>query len=223
MSGPRYVYRVRDARERLLSEGAHLLAEVELLSLLLTAGNKLCANDLASDLLARFGSLRALCVADRNETRVAGLSDANHARLQAALELTRRHYQSLAVVGDQLNSPRATREYLRMRMRDYTYEVFVCVYLDARYRVISFEELFRGTIDGAIVHPGEVVRKCLKKNASGVIVAHNHPSGVAEPSGDDRAITQRLRDALKLVDIALIDHLIVGDGVCESFAERGLL
>jgi DNA repair protein RadC len=224
VSDQRFAFRVRDARVRLLSDGPHVLAEAELLSLLLSVSGHQCANDVACDLLVRFGSLRALCTADRNETREAGLSDENHARLHAALELTRRHYQTLAIAsGDVLNNPHATREYLHMRLRDLSYEVFVCIYLDVHRRVISSEQLFRGTVDGAIVHPREVVRGCLQKNAAALIVAHNHPSGVAEPSPADRAITARLQEALSTFGIKLVDHLIIGDGVCESFADRGLL
>jgi DNA repair protein RadC len=215
-------YRVRDARGRLLNEGVHVLAEVELLSLLLTERNS-CPTDLAHDLLNQFGSLRVLCSADRNETRKAGLSDINHARLHAALELTRRHYQALAIAGCPLTGPAATREYLRMRLRDLPYEVFCCVFLDARFRVIAFEELFRGTVNESRVYKREVVRRCMQRNATAVIVAHNHPSGIAEPSPMDRAITIDIREALALFDIKLIDHVIIGDGTCESFAERGML
>jgi len=125
--------------------------------------------------------------------------------------------------GSVLSNPRATREFLRMRLRDLAHEVFCCVYLDNRNRVISFQELFRGTIDGASVHPREVVKEALARNAAAVILAHNHPSGVAEPSQADELITRRLKEALALVEIRVLDHLVVGDGVCESFAERGLL
>jgi len=125
--------------------------------------------------------------------------------------------------GCALSNPRATREFIRMRLRDLPHEVFCVVYLDIRDRVIAFEELFRGTLDGTSVHPREVVKQALARNAAAVILAHNHPSGIAEPSQADELITQRLKEALSLVDIRVLDHLIVGDGVCESFAERGLL
>ena len=117
----------------------------------------------------------------------------------------------------------STREFLRARLRDLPHEVFCCVYLDNRHRVIAFEELFRGTIDGASVHPREVVKHALARNAAALILVHNHPSGLAEPSQADELITRRLKEALALVDIRVLDHLVVGDGVCESFAERGLL
>lgn len=143
--------------------------------------------------------------------------------LQAALELTRRHYQEMMMVGSALANPQATREFVRLRLRDLPHEVFCCLLLDTHHRVLGFEELFRGTIDGAIVHPREVVKLALSRNAAAMILVHNHPSGIAEPSAEDRKITIRLRDALALVDVRVVDHLVVGDGVCESFAERGLL
>ena len=179
---------------------------------------------MARDLLTEFGSLRGLLTAERERVCAApGLGPARYVALQAALELARRHYQELMTAGSALANPRATREFLRMRLRDLPHEVFCCVYLDNRHRVIGFEELFRGTIDGASVHPREVVKQALARNAAAVILAHNHPSGVAEPSQADELITRRLKEALALVDIRVLDHLVVGDGVCESFAERGLL
>ena len=178
----------------------------------------------ARGLLIEFGSLRALLTADRDKVCAArGLGPARYVALQAALELTRRHYHQLMTTGSALANPRATKEYVRMRLRDLPHEVFCCVYLDNRNRVTAFEELFRGTIDGASVHPREVVKQALARNAAAVIFAHNHPSGVAEPSQHDELITRRLKQALSLVDIRVLDHIIVGDGVCESFAERGLL
>jgi DNA repair protein RadC len=125
--------------------------------------------------------------------------------------------------GLQLNSDRATRDFLQMRLRDLSYEVFCCLWLDNRRRVIAFDELFRGTLDTANVHVREVVKQALARNAAAVILAHNHPSGVAEPSVADQTVTQRLKEALALIEVRLLDHLVIGDGVCESFAERGLL
>ena len=152
-----------------------------------------------------------------------GLGDAKYALLQASLELSRRHYAEQMQTGPALANPRATREFLRARLRDRDHEVFCCLFLDNRHRVISFDEVFRGTIDGASVHPREVVKLALARNAAAVILAHNHPSGVAEPSQADELITGRLREALALVDIRVLDHIVVGDGACVSFAERGLL
>ena len=126
-------------------------------------------------------------------------------------------------VGPLLGSPKATRDYLSARLRHLEHEVFCCLYLDKRHRLMHCEELFRGTIDGASVHPREIVKLALQRNAAAVIVAHNHPSGIAEPSQADELITQRIKEALGLVDIRLLDHLIVGAGACVSLAERGLL
>lgn len=182
------------------------------------------AVELAQDVLQKFGGLRELLLAELQEfLKVSGLAHSRYAQLQAALELARRHYLRQLECGPRLTSPRATTEFLVARLRDRPYEVFCCLYLDNRHRLVAFDELFRGTIDGASVHPREVVREALSHRAAAVILAHNHPSGVAEPSQADELITQRLRDALALVDIRLLDHFIVGDGVCTSLAERGLI
>jgi DNA repair protein RadC len=212
-------------REKLLALGGQALSEAELLAILIRNGTRgRSAVDLARTLLTEFGSLRDLLTADRDRFCAApGLGSSHYAAMQAALELARRHYQQLMSTGSALANPRATREFLRMRLRDLPHEVFCCVYLDNRHRVIAFEELFRGTIDGASVHPREVVKEALARNAASVIFAHNHPSGIAEPSQADELITRRLKEALSLVDIRVVDHLIVGDHGCTSFAERGLL
>jgi DNA repair protein RadC len=212
-------------REKLLELGAAALSESELLAIFLRTGTRGCsALDVARELLTHFGSLRALLTCNREEALAQrGLGPARYAALQAALELARRHYQEIMFVGPAMNNPRATREFLRMKLRDLPHEVFCCLYLDNRHRVIAFEELFRGTIDGATVHPREVVKRALAANAAAVILAHNHPSGVAEPSQADELITRRLKEALALVDIRVLDHIVVGDCRCESFAERGLL
>lgn len=212
-------------REKLLELGPSVLTEAELIAILLRTGVRgQSALDVARALLVEFGSLRGLLTAERVRLCEArGLGPARYVALQASLELARRHYQELMMVGSTLVNPRATREFLQMRLRDLPYEVFCCLWLDNRHRVIAFEELFRGTIDGTSVHPREVVKQALSRNAAAVILAHNHPSGLAEPSQADELITRRLKDALALVDIRMIDHLVIGDGVCESFAERGLL
>lgn len=212
-------------REKLLARGAGALSEAELLAILLLTGIPgHSAVDVARNLLVEFHSLRGLFSADPERARVTpGLGPARFARLQAALELARRHYQERMQSGCVLANPKATRDFLQIRLRDLTHEVFCCVYLDNRNRVIGFEELFRGTLDGASVHPREVVKHALARNAAAVILAHNHPSGVAEPSQADEIITHRLKEALGLVDIRVLDHIVVGDGSCESFAERGLL
>lgn len=212
-------------REKLLARGVDALSEAELLAVLLQNGTRgRSAVDVARHLLVEFQSLRGLLCADPERAcATPGLGPARFAKLQAALELARRHYRERMQSGCVLANPRATRDFLQMRLRDLAHEVFCCVYLDNRNRVIGFEELFRGTLDGASVHPREVVKHALARNAAAVILAHNHPSGVAEPSQADEIITQRLKDALGLVDIRVLDHIVVGDGSCESFAERGLL
>jgi len=212
-------------REKLLRFGPAALSEAELLAIVMrngVAGRN--AVELARDVLGEFRGLRALLSAEpRRFLEVRGLGLARYAELQAALEIARRHYQQKLESGSCLTSPRATREFLVAQLRDRPYEVFCCLYLDNRHRLTGFSELFRGTIDGASVHPREVVREALAHRAAAVILAHNHPSGVAEPSQADELITHRLRDALALVDIRLLDHLIVGDGACTSLAEQGLI
>lgn len=212
-------------REKLLELGASALTEAELLAILLRTGVRgLSALDIARSLLTEFGSLRGLLTAERERLySTRGLGPARYVALQAALELARRHYQELMMAGSALSDPYTTREFMRMRLRDLPHEVFCCLFLDNRHRAIAFEELFRGTIDGASVHPREVVKRALARNAAAVILVHNHPSGVPEPSQADELLTHRLKEALALVDIRVLDHLIVGDCGCESFADRGLL
>jgi len=212
-------------REKLLARGAEALSDAELLAIFLRTGVAgKSAVQLARELMAQFGNLRGLLKADLSEFSTAkGLGPAKYAQLQAVLEMARRHLAETLPERDALTDPAATRRYLSARLRDRAHEVFACLFLDNRHRVIAFEELFRGTLDGASVYPREVVKAALKHNAAALILAHNHPSGVAEPSQADRRITQRLRDALALVDIRVLDHLVIGDGPATSFAERGLL
>lgn len=212
-------------RERLINQGAHTLSDAELLAIFLRTGVRgRSALDLARELLQRFGGLRALLSAPRDTFCAApGLGDAKYAQLQATLELGRRHLGEHLQRGSPLQSPEDTARVLQARLRDYPFEVFAVLFLDNRHRVLAFEELFRGTIDGASVHPREVVRSALRHNAAAVILCHNHPSGVAEPSDADRRITARLRDALALVDIRVLDHVVVGDLAYCSMAARGLV
>ncbi len=212
-------------REKLMEHGAQSLSNAELLAVFLGTGRRGgTAVDLAHQLLAQFGSLRELLCAERHQALAGdGLGPARYCLLQAALELARRHYRETLQTGPALDSPDSARGFLLAQLRDRPYEVFCCLHLNTRHQLIAFEELFRGTIDGASVHPREVVKSALARNAAAVILAHNHPSGVAEPSHADELITQRLRDALALVDVRVLDHVIVGDGRCMSFAERGLL
>ena len=212
-------------REKLLAHGACVLTDAELLAIFLRTGIQgKTAVDLAQDLLIEFGSLRGLMQADcATFTQAKGLGNAKYAQLQAVLEMARRHTFEELDRGDVLTSPEATRAYLSNQLRNYPYEVFACLFLDNQHHILEFEELFRGTIDGASVYPREVVKKALDHNAAAVIFAHNHPSGISEPSQADKSITNKLKQALDLLDIRVLDHFIIGDGVPYSFAEHGLL
>ncbi|MFZ0791092.1 MAG: DNA repair protein RadC [Chromatiaceae bacterium] len=212
-------------REKLLERGPDALSDSELLAIFLRTGIPgKSAVDLARELLTGFGGLAGLMGAgERRFCEIKGLGRAKYAQLMAVLELSRRYLQTRIAEQDVLTSPEATRDYLKLKLYGLPYEVFACLFLDNRHRVIRYEELFRGTIDGASVHPREVVRKVMETNAAAVIFAHNHPSGVAEPSQADLRITQRLKDALALVEVRVLDHLIVGEGQGTSLAERGLL
>jgi len=212
-------------REKLMEHGSQSLSDAELLAILLGSGIQgRSAVDLARSLIDEFGSLRELLSADRTRLQSRlGIGPARYATLMAAVELARRHFREPLSRTSALNTPDSTRSFLLAQLRDKPYEVFCCLFLDNRHRLIAFEEVFRGTIDGASVHPREVIRQTMLHNAAAVIIAHNHPSGVAEPSQADEAVTRRLRQALALVDIRLLDHIIVGDGRCYSFAEHGLL
>jgi len=212
-------------REKLMAQGAQSLSDAELLAIFLRTGTSgSSALDLARQLLREFGSVRGILEADREVfCAQPGMGDSKYAQLQAALELTQRHMLQTLQRSDCLTSSALTRTYIRARMRAYTREVFLCLFLDNQHRVIAQEELFYGTIDGSMVHPREVVRRSLHHNAAALIFAHNHPSGVAEPSQADISITRRLKNALSLMDIRTLDHLVVGDGEVTSLAERGLL
>lgn len=212
-------------REKLLSRGPGALSDAELLAIFLRTG---CAGksavDLARDLLSQYGGLRPLLESDREEFCLGqGLGDAKYAQLQAVLEMGRRHLSASMSAGDLLTSPDLVRRYLSSQLRHRTQEVFAVLFLDNQHRLKAYEELFYGTIDGASVYPREVVKKALALNAAAVILAHNHPSGVAEPSQADRRITERLQQALDLVGVRVLDHMVVGDGEVISFAERGFL
>ena len=209
-------------REKLLARGAAALTDAELLAIFLRTGIAgSTAVDLARDLLCRFGGLRALMRAGRPEfCSVRGLGEAKYAQLQAVLEIARRHLAEALSGRDVLKDPAAVRRMLQARLRDREHETFAALFLDNQHRVIAFDELSQGTIDGASVYPREVIKAALKHGAAAVIFAHNHPSGVAEPSAADRALTERLKAALAQVDIRVLDHFGVGEQVV-SFAERG--
>ena len=212
-------------RERLLALGPASLADAELLAILLRTGVRgKSAVDLARQLLGRFGSVSALLEAGTaGIEETPGLGSAKLAQLRAALELARRALKEEISARDALSSPRAVRDYLRLALAGREHEVFVVLLLDAQHRVIAFEELFKGTLTQTSVYPREVVKCALKHNAAALIFAHNHPSGVAEPSHADEILTRSLKGALALVDIQVLDHFIVAGTRTMSFAERGLL
>lgn len=212
-------------REKLLISGPQSLSDAELLAVLFGSGCRgASAVDQGRALLQRYRSLRELLVTEQAQCLAApGLGGRRYGILQAALELSRRHYREALQAGPALEAPQAARNFLQAQLRDRPYEVFCCLYLDNRHHLIVCEELFRGTIDGAAVHPREVLRQALAHNAAAVILAHNHPSGIAEPSRADEIITRRLRDALALVDIRVLDHIIVAGPHTISLAERGIL
>ncbi|MFT5218096.1 MAG: DNA repair protein RadC [Planctomycetota bacterium] len=211
-------------REKLIQRGATALSDAELLAIFIRTGTPgHTAVDIARQLLERFGSLRAiLSASDQEFCRQHGLGKAKYVQIQAALEMANRNLAECLQREDCLTNPSETRRYICSRLRNYSHEVFACLMLDNRNRVIAFREMFRGTIDGASVYPREVVKQALADNAAAVIFAHNHPSGVCEPSQADIRITERLKKALALVDIRVLDHVIVGDSVT-CFSEQGLL
>jgi DNA repair protein RadC len=212
-------------REKLLARGARALSDAELLAVLLRCGTGgLNAIELAQAHIVAFGSLRELLTADRDSWNgKAGVGVARYATLQAALELAKRHLRESLKAGCAITAPETTRRLLLAELQHRPYEIFCCLYLDSHHRLIAFEELFRGTTEIAHVHVKEVVRQTLLHNASAVIFAHNHPSGVMDPSRADEDITRRLRHVLALMEVRVLDHLIVGNGGCYSFAEHGLL
>ncbi len=212
-------------REKLLARGAAALSDAELLALFLGSGRRgQTAVDLGRDLLSRHGGLKPLLELDPDATAAQpGVGVAKACRLHAALELGRRYLAADLNRPSALTDPAACAAFLAAKLKAHPYEVFACLFLDNRQRMIAFEELFRGSIHGASVHPREVVRRSLAHNAAAVIFAHNHPSGVAEPSQADRDITQELKRALELIEVRVLDHFIVGSGLPVSLAQRGLI
>ena len=199
--------------------------DVELLATVISVNSSVRSGQAAAiQLLHRFGSLRSLLHANNAELLdCRGIGKARLAMLRALPEIARRYFEESLSCGEAIRSPADTESFLKAKMQHLEHEVFCCLYLDNRHRVLRFDELFRGTIDGTSVYPREVVKEALTVNAAAVILAHNHPSGVAEPSQADERITQRLKSALELVDIRLLDHLIIGAGDATSLASRGLL
>jgi DNA repair protein RadC len=212
-------------REKLLAKGPESLSDAELVAIFLRTGVKgKSAVDLAHELIDRFGSLGGIAAADQAAfTEIGGLGNAKFVQLQAAVELVRRALTQEMRGTDNLGSPQAVRKYLRLLLEHKPVEVFVGIFLDAQNRLIAAEELFSGTLTQTSVYPREVVKSALRHNAASVIFAHNHPSGVAEPSRADEVLTQSLKQALALVDVRVLDHFIIGQAATLSFAERGLL
>ncbi len=211
-------------REKLLQRGAEVLSDAELLAIFLRTGIKgKSAVDLAKDLLNDSGGLNALLGATQERfCQHKGLGQAKFVQMKAVVEMSRRYLDEKMRHGDVLLNASAVEDYLKMQLRNYPYEVFCCIFLDTKHRVIEFEELFQGTIDSASVHPREVIRRVIHHNAAAVIFSHNHPSGVAEPSQADQRITETLKQALSFLDVRVLDHFVVGDEVV-SFAQRGLI
>jgi DNA repair protein RadC len=212
-------------RERLISQGPHVLSDAELLAIFLRTGLPGCsAIELAQRLLLHFGSLGKLCnAAIQDFCAFPGLGPAKFAQLQAVLELARRTTREELSTGAAFTTSAAVRNYLHMRLANLPYESFTVVFLDVRHCLIACEELFRGTLTRAYVYPREVVRSALRHNAAAVILAHNHPSGVAKPSPHDHELTQLLSNALGLMEVRVLDHLILAGSRFYSFAEHGEL
>ena len=212
-------------REKLLGRGAASLSDAELLAIFLRTGvvGK-SAVDLARELLNKFGNLTQLFAASQADfCEVHGLGEAKYVQLQAIKEMSLRGLKEELQRGDALNSPRAVRDYLQLLLGARQQEVFLVLFLDTQHRVIASEELFHGTLSQTSVYPREVVKRALAHNAAAVILAHNHPSGISEPSQSDQLLTDALKQALNLVDVRVLDHFIVGTGTILSFAERGLM
>ena len=210
-------------REKLLALGSSSLSDAELLAIFLRTGvSGKSAVDLARHLLAEFGSLRALLEADLGSfSRQLGLGPAKFSQLQAVLEMGRRHLAERLRRDSALESPQAVRDYLKAVLRHEPHEVFGCLFMDSKHRMLAFEVLFRGSIDSASVYPRQVVKRALMHNAAAVIFCHNHPSGITDPSEADRTLTQRLTEALDLIEVRVLDHFIVGDGEPLSMVEHG--
>jgi len=210
-------------REKLLNQGANSLSDAELLAIFLRTGVKGChVVDLARKLLSNFGSIAGIYRANQQEFCTQnGLGAAKYVQLQACLEMSKRYLAEELKQGRALTSSQATRDYLITELRHQTREVFAVMFLDNQHQILKFEPLFYGTIDAAAVYPRVVVEQALKHQAAAVILSHNHPSGVAQASIADKQITIRLEQALALVDVRVLDHIIVAGNRCYSFSENG--
>jgi DNA repair protein RadC len=212
-------------RERLLRQGAGALTDAELLAIFLRVGVRgMSAVDLARQLLRHFGGLNRLFAAGRHEfDAISGMGDAKYSQLQAIIEMARRALGEGLADKPGMSSPQAVKDYLALSLGHLGYEAFVVLFLDARNRLLASEEMFRGTLTQTSVYPREVVKRALGHNCAAVVLAHNHPSGATEPSQADRMLTRSLKEALALVDVQVLDHIIIAGRQASSFAERGLL
>jgi len=212
-------------REKLLSKGANTLSDAELLAIFLRTG---CAGksavDLARELLTQFNGLRPILEADHTHfCQAKGLGDAKYSQLQAVLEMARRHLAEYLQKSETFDSSDAVKQYLIRQLRHQKHEVFAVLFLDNQHKLITYQELSHGTVNAAAVYPRELVKAALAHNAAAIIIAHNHPSGVSEPSQADKQITHEIRQCLSLMDIRVLDHVVIGEGETTSFAERGWL
>jgi DNA repair protein RadC len=212
-------------REKLLARGAASLADVELIALLLRTGRRgVSALQLAQELLDACGGMHGLLQAQPADlARIKGLGPAKRAEIVAVIEIARRALTQELSQRPVFDAPASVKRYVQLHLGGLHSEVFAVLFVDAQHRLIAFEEMFRGTLTQTSVYPREVVRRALELHAAAVIVAHNHPSGMAEPSRADEALTQTLTSALRLVDVRVLDHLVVGQSQIVSFAERGLI
>lgn len=212
-------------REKLLNHGAAALSDAELLAIFIRTGIRgKSAVDLGRNLLSEFGCLRHIINADHKRfCQGEGLGVAKYVQLQAAIEIVQRYLQENLRKGDIFTNPDETIRFLTLRLRHRHQEIFTCLFLSNAHHLIRYDEIFQGTINATTVHPREIVKRALTYNAAAVILAHNHPSGLAEPSHADKHLTQQIKAALTLIDVRLLDHIIIGDGQVTSFVDRGLL
>lgn len=211
-------------REKLLAQGPAALADAELLALLLRTGFKgQGVLQLAETVLTHFGGFAGLLHASASDFKIKGLGPAKRAELAAVVEMARRSLAQKLAEAPVFESPAAVKDYVQLHLSNKPYEVFAVLFLDSQHRLIQLDEMFRGTLNQASVYPREVVRRAMTLNAGAVILAHNHPSGLAEPSRADEYLTLTLKSALQLIDVRVLDHMVVGQGSVVSFSERGLL
>ncbi len=212
-------------REKLLHQGASALSDAELLAIFLRTGvSGKSAVDISRELIKKFGDLRGVLTAKQADfCEIPGLGPVKFLYMQAVVELGRRHLRQKMPPRDVMTNPESVNDFLSSHLRDRSREIFAVLFLDNRHQVIKYEEMFQGTLGSAAVHPREIIKQVLHHNAAAVIIAHNHPSGIAEPSQSDADITVKIQKALQLVDVRLLDHIIVGDGEFVSLSNRGII